>query len=107
MLLLYYAISSSSSLSYLFVLLLVIIVLVVVVVVHPVAILHLEEWLSVRHAELGDHRTRGENNTVELYIVAVSPLKDPPVLEAAVEGLVTRPCRRLHPEIPLPGCSGT
>jgi hypothetical protein len=32
--------------------------------------------------------------------VAVGPLKDPPVLEAAVEGLVARPRRRLHPEIP-------
>ena len=32
-------------------------------------------------------------------VVAELPLEDPPVLEAAVEGLVARPCRRLHREI--------
>ena len=29
------------------------------------------------------------------------PLEDPPVLEVAVECLVARPCRQLHPKISL------
>jgi len=32
-------------------------------------------------------------------VVAECPLEYPPVLEAAVEGLVVQPCRRLHLEI--------
>ncbi len=37
---------------------------------------------------------------MQLDIVVVGPLEDPPVLEAAIEGLVARPRRRLHPQIP-------
>jgi hypothetical protein len=32
-------------------------------------------------------------------VVMVGLLKDPPVLEVAIEGLVTRPCCQLHPMI--------
>ncbi len=38
---------------------------------------------------------------MQLDVVAVGPLKDPPVLQAVVESLVTRPRRRLHPKISL------
>ena len=33
--------------------------------------------------------------------MAAGPLKDPPVLEAVIEGLMARPCRQLHPKISL------
>ncbi len=71
----------------------------VLVVPQLVPVLHLEERLSVGNTELGDHRTRSEHHPVQPDVVAVGPLKDPPVLEAAGKGLVARPCRRLHPEI--------
>ncbi len=34
-------------------------------------------------------------------VVAVGPLEDSSVLEVAIEGLVPKPCRRLHPKISL------
>ncbi len=64
-----------------------------------IPILHLEEGLSVCHTELGDDSARNENTPMLRYVVALGPLKDPPVLERAIEGLVTRPRHRLHLEI--------
>ena len=58
----------------------------------PISILHLEEGLSVCHAELGDHCTSSEHHPVCPDVVAVGPLEDPPVLEGPVEGLVAGPC---------------
>ena len=63
----------------------------IIVVPQPVTVLHLKECLSVCNAELGDHRTCSENCPAHLNIVAVGPLKDPPVLEATIKCLVTRP----------------
>jgi hypothetical protein len=71
----------------------------VLVIPQLVLLLHLKERLSVGDTKLGDHRTRSEHRPVQPDVVAVGPLKDPPVREAAVKGLVARPRRRLHPKI--------
>jgi hypothetical protein len=71
----------------------------VLVVPQLVPVLHLKERLSIGDTELGDHRTHSEHRPVQPNAMAVGPLKDPPVLEAAVKGLVARPCCRLHPKI--------
>jgi hypothetical protein len=71
----------------------------VLVVPQLVPVLHLEERLSVGDTELGDHHTRSEHRPVQPDVVVVGPLKDPPVLEVAVKGLVARPRHQLHPEI--------
>ena len=54
-----------------------------------ISVLHLKQPISLVDGELRHHRARGENCPVQLDVVAVGSLEDPPVLQAAVEGLVT------------------
>ncbi len=64
-----------------------------------VAILHLEQGLSIGDGELRDHGTGIKNRTMHGDVVPVHLLEDAPILEAPVKGLVARPGSGLHPEV--------
>ena len=64
-----------------------------------ISVLDLKEWLAIHDVELGNDGARVKDAPVLQDVVTVHLPKDPPVLEAAVEGLVSRPYARLHAKI--------